>query len=220
MDNDGIMDEHGEREEHRLYARVIGYALLHDAQHIAIDLDDGEEPGCSPDFFHLFGSVTKSNIETLQLRAVSFRNSQYSGFGFVTTLDLYYCWVTDLDVFSDSNFPCLENLVMEECSCYKYTRTETISGLNLVSLKLFPVPSQRLEIRAPKLNFLSLAFKFEVKLLKSSLPSLERAEIRLSFLFRFDPDDIEKLQFISLFQDLHNVGSLTLDHLTGLRSCD
>ncbi|CAI0459894.1 unnamed protein product [Linum tenue] len=199
------------RRDHPLFERVIEHAFSHDAQHVVIELEHELELEENFDFSRLFCSVTNSsNVKTLEVRWVKLDyKSEFSGFRSLTTLNLYCCWLDARDVFSDSNFPCLKNLAIEKCECYGYSGS--ISGLHLLSLMLLPVPFQQVEVCAPKLKFLSFCTS-EVPdseaLSKFSLPSLEHAEV--GGYFPFELRDIREQHLISLFQDLHNVKSLTL----------
>ncbi|CAN1186240.1 F-box/LRR-repeat protein At4g14096, partial [Linum perenne] len=103
---------HGDAE-YSLLRRVVQYAVSHGAQEFHIRLNCIHMP-----FLELFDSISDT-VTTLELsRFPLYRRLEFSRFRLLTTLELRNCWfLTNEELVEPfSKFPCLENLVMDECS--------------------------------------------------------------------------------------------------------
>ncbi|CAN1833884.1 F-box/LRR-repeat protein At4g14096 [Linum perenne] len=123
---------HGDAE-YSLLRRVVEYAVSHGAQEFHIRLNCIHMP-----FLELFDSISDT-VTTLELsRFPLYRRLEFSRFRLLTTLELRNCWfLTNEELVEPfSKFPCLENLVMDECSWEHEVEGRPVklrvSGLELV----------------------------------------------------------------------------------------
>ncbi|CAI0413391.1 unnamed protein product [Linum tenue] len=219
-----VDDESSAERDRGLFARVIKYAVAHDAQHLVIDLNNGKDIYASCRFSSLL-SGTIFCCKTLELRRLwvdtDFRNST---FPVLMDLTLEQCVLVsyyDEDINPFSGFPCLKNLVLTECVHSDIAndwdfRSFKIYGSQLLSLKLDCLHCTKLEICAPKLKFFTLEHDLDfLKISSLRVPSLIHADIRISDEENAMNDD-NKEQFmqrlIFLFQCLKSATSLQLDY--------
>ncbi|CAL1386497.1 unnamed protein product [Linum trigynum] len=214
-------DHDSEVSHFSLFVKVIKYALSHGTRHLAIDLGDVANDKYSYRFSDLFGSVTDSNLATLEFGYVTVdRGFGSSEFRALTTLHLDRCLLgtdqgEDIDLFP--NFACLKNLVLHSCfieGSGNYRRSFKISGPQLLSLKMLDNSLYiKIEISAPKLEFFAFWNVQAIDgLPKLSVPSLVHADIRFR-CYGLSAWNIQSpmLIFIPLLQGLSNATSLVLD---------
>ncbi|CAL1375749.1 unnamed protein product [Linum trigynum] len=219
----------GEKSPERTFfpfAKVIKYALSHEAQHLVIDLQNGEYIYETFRFCYLFGMNLNCNLKTLKLRRVSVDTRfDFSGFQMLNDLNLEQCLLCSLDdenVDPFAGFPCLKNLVLTQCLHTDFAdgvgnRSFKISGLQLLSLKLDCLLSLKIEICAPKLEFFALVHDLEfLNFSNLSIPSLVHADIRVSDEEKTIGLDKERRMqhLIALLHGLNNATSLKLDNYT------
>ncbi|CAN1332899.1 Putative F-box/LRR-repeat protein At5g02930 [Linum perenne] len=199
---------HGDAE-YSLLRRVVEYAVSHGAQEFHIRLNCIHMP-----FLELFDSISDT-VTTLELsRFPLYRRLEFSRFRLLTTLELRNCWfLTNEELVEPfSKFPCLENLVMDECSWEHEVEGRPVklrvSGLELVRLSLLRIYVTKLELSAPKLISFRLQFVGLLQFSELSLPSLVHADIQCYWGNCYEEeDDLGKEQLIFMFRGLGSVFS-------------
>ncbi|CAI0413396.1 unnamed protein product [Linum tenue] len=210
-------DDEGSEDRDRIrLIRAIEYAASHDTEHLVIELKDYAKENFR--FSELFNSISNSTLKTLELGGVALdRGFESPSFRWVTTLDLNRCMLShnkkwDADPFS--KFPCLENLVLNDCLCIS-GQSLMVSGLNLISLKLIDMGFSKIEIFAPKLKSFSLwSDGTPAGFSTFDLPCLDHAYIQV-----FDPSMegrkvLVEQHLTALFEGLRNAKSLALHSWT------
>ncbi|CAN1779139.1 Putative F-box/LRR-repeat protein At3g18150 [Linum perenne] len=200
-----------DEDDGSLLIRVVEYAFSHATQHLMIymERERGEDDYIFP---KLFDSILDSNLKTLDLRGFNI-DRRFKSFGFrvLKTLELSSCMLSFheeiLDPFSE--FPCLENLVLE--SCPQSHERLRISGLKLRNLKILQMDVDKFEIFAPNLISFTLSdFNEGLEFSEIMLPSLEHVHIQVTPDHFYVEHDITKENWVFMFQGFRHVKSLTL----------
>ncbi|CAN0841315.1 Putative F-box/LRR-repeat protein At3g18150, partial [Linum grandiflorum] len=205
--------------EFSILKRVVQYALSHGAQHFILEPRYYNKHNIP--LLELFDSASDhdSTVRTLELSwfDLDCRPAACSRFQLLTTLQLGYSrFLTDRELVEPfSQFPCLKDLVLYNCSLSWVSQGDDdddvapppvrfrVSGLELRRLSLGNINASKFEIFAPKLTCLEMYVKMDVSEL--NLPCLVHADIG-----NHSDDDIEKEQLVFIFRGLHNVETLTL----------
>ncbi|CAN0879614.1 Putative F-box/LRR-repeat protein At3g18150 [Linum grandiflorum] len=202
-----------------LLDRITKYAASRGVQELFICLY-----GAYPDLFRISAS---QSLKVLELEDTNFPKAYdelWSSLSMLESLTLTHCGLNFEVDDSFGNFPRLGSLKLVNCFCYGLnceTHVLKVTRPELLNLEIASSPFTGLEIVAPKLQSFILKIDYFCRirdLSKSNLPSLNRANIKLSrykHVFRDSTYDAIKQQVleqcVNLFKILHNIQVLDME---------